>query len=141
MQVIKSMNKKNYFIIGGLIIVIIILMWIVRVITNRPQPISEVEPSPLNIPTPTAVQISIINNIAPTLPTEIKDELRYPVDYEEITVEYKPDSGTFLVYYNGDKTIAEESFNEFFSRFGLNKDEFTIKFRSLEPISLPPVIN
>ncbi len=90
-------------------------------------------PSPL--PTITPV---VINYIVPTLAPTIRNELLYPIKFEDITVEYKSRSGTFLIYFQGDQSAAVQTVNRFFTDLNINQDLYKIEYRTLDQVTLPP---
>lgn len=131
-------QKKYYFIIGGLIVLILILLLIINKLPgNLPttlQP-SLITPTETIYPTITPVEI---NYVVPTMPPELQTELLYPITFENITVEYKSRSGTFLIYFQGDQEIARESVSRFLNDLNINQDLYRFEYRTLDQISLPP---
>lgn len=136
------MKNKIYLIIGGLVLIIIVLIIIVDYVSNLP-PEEDITIEDVG-PVPTVTPVDAVNILPtrtpPPLPQETLNELLYPVKFEETTVVYKPQSGTFLIYYHGDKAVAEASFDRLATRLNLNKENHDIRYRSLEPVKLPPVI-
>ncbi len=136
MYFIDMNNKKYILIIGGIILLIIFLYVMISRLqmTTGPDglPIT-VTPSPL--PTITPV---VINYIVPTLAPEIRNELLYPIKFEDITVEYKSRSGTFLIYFQGDQNAAVQTVNRFFTDLNINQDLYKIEYRTLDQVTLPP---
>ncbi len=129
-------NKKYILIIGGIVILIIFLyVMINRFQMNLGQDglLETTTPSPL--PTITPV---VINYIVPTLAPAIRNELLYPIKFEDITVEYKSRSGTFLIYFQGDQSAAVQTVNRFFTDLNINQDLYKIEYRTLDPVTLPP---
>ncbi len=137
MYFIDMNNKKYILIIGGIVLLIIFLyVMINRVRMNIGQDdnlLVTTTPSPL--PTITPV---VINYIVPTLAPEIRNELLYPIKFEDITVEYKSRSGTFLIYYQGDQNAAVQTVNRFFTDLNINQDLYKIEYRTLDTVTLPP---
>lgn len=132
------MNRKSYLlIIGGLIVLIVVLSIIVNRFRVIPSEEEEAQLTPTEIPGPTITPVKI-NYTFPTLVPELQAEFRYPFKYENMTIEYKSRSGTFLIYYQGDLTLATESTDRFFSESNLNMSQYRVEYRTLDPISLPP---
>ncbi len=127
---------KYYFIIGGLILFIVILSWVINNFRTQPtETIDEITPTQTLGPTITPVQI---NYTFPTLAPNVQQELLYPIEYENMTIEYKPRSGTFLMYYRGNLNQATEVSGRFFSELNIDPNSYRVEYRSLNPISLPP---
>lgn len=127
---------KYYFIIGGLILFIVILSWVINNFRTQPTETNdEITPTQSLGPTITPVQI---NYTFPTLAPNVQQELLYPIEYENMTIEYKPRSGTFLMYYRGDLNQATEVGGRFFSELNIDPNSYRVEYRSLNPISLPP---
>jgi len=140
-KIINYIQKNNKIIILILILGIMVLVVSIQQFISKESQIPEQTPSPLS-PTTTipTIEPQYISPY-PTIPPSIKPDLQYPVNFKSITVEFKPRSGTFLIYYNGPIQTAQDEFEEFMNRLSLSKEDYPFEYRSLEPISLPPAYN
>lgn len=127
---------KYYLIIGGLILFIVILSMVINSFRSQPSENGEnITPTQPLGPTITPVQI---NYVFPTLAPALQQELIYPIEYDNMTIEYKPRSGTFLMYYRGDISTATTTGNRFFAEENIDPNSYRVEYRSLEPVTLPP---
>ncbi len=129
-------SKFKYWVIGGLILIVIILYIAIQRLATTPPDENGISPTPTEFfpPTITPVQVRVT---VPPLSEANKKELQYPVKFEGITVVYKSNSGTFLIYHLGDPSIAEASFARFMQRLAINPSLYLVDYRSLEPGILP----
>jgi hypothetical protein len=130
-------SKLKYAVIGGLVIILFILYLAVQRLTSRQPDQEEVSPTPAEVFPPTITPVDVRSTI-PTMSAENKKELQYPVKFEEITVVYKSQSGTFLIYHLGDPAIAKASFTRLMQQMSINPALYLVEYRSLEPDPLPP---
>jgi len=100
--------------------------------------IPSVEVTPTSSEPTIMVPTEIIYSPYPTLTENLKEELQYPVDYQGITVEFRPKSGTFLIYYDEELSQAETKFQSYLNSLGLVKENYRNEFRSLKNDPLPP---
>ncbi len=74
----------------------------------------------------------------PNLPLSRFEEFKYPLKFENISVEYRPKSGTFIIYYQGLKGPAEDSFRKFMRKKALLFRDYNTDYRSIDLISPMP---
>ena len=128
-------RKKIIIIVLIIIFSIILLMMRFMMKTNLQ------EPSPLPIAVTLSPEVVVHYSPYPTIPPIIQPRLKYPMKFNSVTVEFRPRSGTFLVYYEGPVDAATKDYFGFMDRLGLKPEDYSVEYRSLEPISLPPAYN
>lgn len=118
------MNKYN-IVIAVLILILLILssfLWL----SGRKSEIISINPDGVySLPSPTTSQLE-------------KRLFTVPTKYKNITIEFKPKSRTYVVYYQGDEMIAKDSTQELLSYKGIvNTTSLKFLFIDLDPISSP----
>lgn len=132
-NIINFIQKHSKIIIIVLVISIGLIFTALRLTIKKPSPDAE-----LILVSPTLSQDFPEYSPYPSIPPLVVQELKYPVIFNSVTIEFKPRSGTFLVYYKGPKEIATQDYLNFMNSLNLNPIEYRVDYRTLELISLPP---
>jgi len=133
-KLINGIHAHAKIIIASLIVVVILLMLVIRFFPKK----TTTSQQQTDTSTPSIHQEMPTYAPYPTIPPPLLPELEYPVIYNTITVEFKPKSGTFLIYYDKDEGAAKRDFAAYIDTLGLPKDQYRVEYRSLELITLPP---
>lgn len=130
---IDFIQKYSKIITILLIIILLALLVIIRFIVSKSTSITE-----QNLNSPTFSSEFAKYSPHPTIPSSIQPEIQYPVIFNSITVEYKPRSGIFLVFYEGPIDRATKDYYDFMDHLHLIPTDYSVEYRSLEPVSLAP---
>ena len=110
-------NQKKIIILAiGIAIFIIIALNIIFVLVSRQTKSTEIKVNPTPFDTS---QLKI--TVSPTTKAfsisplkELKNQLTDPVIHQDITIEYRKHSNSWIVFYNGDKEAAVLTLTSFF---------------------------
>lgn len=126
------MNKKIYTIIVVLIVILLVMVVLINSLRQKSKDQSSEKISPTNVvPSPTLIPSPAV---IPTgnLPANT------PVKFEDITVEYRSGSNIYVIFYRGNRSLAEQSFRRLLTRQQISNGVKT-EYISLDPISVTSV--
>lgn len=108
-------KQKVIIIVGVLVILLILLMVLVsRVSRNQTSENgTTITPTVTIDPTQIIQQITFYPTPENTPLGRLKKLHAIPQKYQDITIEYKPRSDTFVIYYQGSQATAEQSFQNY----------------------------
>lgn len=121
--------NRTYLFVTLLVVVLVILVVTINILTRG----SATTPEPDFQLTPTSFQLDPDTS-------EAVSELTQPMRLENITIEYKPKSNTFVIYYTGDEETARNTFQDYITSKDIETEVKTL-YISLDPItvtSVPP---
>lgn len=131
------MNKKFIIVGMALILILLVIIFLLRILDTN----EDTNPSvviPTDIVSPTITKVPIITSSQ--LPANIYNELKEPVKFEDITIDFRPTTETFVIYYSSEISKAQDSFQRFLINIELN-DTVKTEYRSLIHVTLPPRVN
>ncbi len=134
MKLLPLFIRHSKEIIIGLVILVIILIILIQVflrINNKNIPNTPSKDKLTTIPT------EIVFSPYPTVLPNMLPNLEYPIKVNESTIKFRPKSGTFIIYFNGEKESAERDYIQYVASLGLNINDFRTDYRSLKPKELP----
>ncbi|MDA1316781.1 MAG: hypothetical protein O3B87_02015 [bacterium] len=134
MKIFELFIRHSKGTIIGLAVLVVLLILLIQVFlrTNtNPAPESSLVDDLTPIPT------EIVFSPYPTIPYSVSPNLEYPVSVNESTIEFRPKSGTFIIYYKNEKEVAERDYIQFIASLGLSIKDFRTDYRSLKPEEAP----
>lgn len=132
----SNMNTKLFVKVGtGLVFILLVILIVYAGLSRKSSTINS------NNMSPTISSHSSSTTINTYTKSKLKT-LHYPVSFESITIDLRPDSKSLIIFYPRTKVEAAASFTRFLNRQGLTQNTlgFSVHYigTTLDPNEPPP---